>query len=152
LVEAVRAGVGPAARIADLFAGIGTFTFPLAAHATVHAVEGDPAAHATLATAARGRRVTTARRDLFTDPLTATELSGFDAVVFDPPRAGAREQATQLAASHVPTIVGASCNPATFARDARILTDGGYTLRQVTPVDQFLWSAHVELVGVFSIA
>lgn len=154
LVEAVLAGVGPAARVADLFAGLGTFTFPLASRtlpgATVHAVEGDAAAHAALSAAGRGRSgVTAERRDLFSDPLDAGELSRFDAVVFDPPRAGAREQSARLAASAVPTIVGVSCNPATFARDARVLVDGGYRLMRVTPVDQFLWSSHVELVGVF---
>ena len=104
-----------------------------------------------LSSAARSvPNVTAARRDLFTDPLTAPELSRFDAVVFDPPRAGAREQAARIAESSVPTVVAVSCNPATFARDARILTDGGYRLERVIPVDQFVWSAHVELVARFS--
>ncbi|UEM21253.1 class I SAM-dependent RNA methyltransferase [Skermanella mucosa] len=154
LVEAVLAGVGPTARVADLFAGLGTFTFPLASRpvpgTAVYAVEGDAAAHGALVAAGRGRAgVTAERRDLFADPLEAEELSRFDAVVFDPPRAGARAQSVQLAASAVPTVVGVSCNPATFARDARTLVDGGYRLERVTPVDQFLWSSHVELVGVF---
>ncbi len=143
--------VGDARKIADLFAGLGTFTFPLAMRAAVHAVEGDASAMAALSSAARSLpNVTTERRDLFDDPLTASELSRFDAVVFDPPRAGAREQSTQIAASGVPTVVAVSCNPATFARDARILTDGGYRLERVTPVDQFVWSAHVELVARFT--
>jgi 23S rRNA (uracil1939-C5)-methyltransferase len=150
LVDAVLAGVGDARTIADLFAGLGTFSFPLARNAAVHAVEGDASAFAALSAAARPLpNVTAARRNLFTDPLTAPELSRFDAVVFDPPRAGAREQATRIAESGVPTVVAVSCNPATFARDARILTDGGYRLERVTPVDQFVWSAHVELVARF---
>jgi 23S rRNA (uracil1939-C5)-methyltransferase len=150
LVQAVRDGVSDAVRIADLFAGAGTFTFPLAERAVVHAVEGDAGAQAALARAARGTgRVTTARRDLAADPLTAAELNRFDAVVFDPPRAGAREQATALAGAGAPVVVGVSCNPASFARDARLLVDGGYELTVVTPVDQFVWAAHVELVGVF---
>jgi 23S rRNA (uracil1939-C5)-methyltransferase len=104
-----------------------------------------------LSSAARSlTNVTTERRDLFANPLTASELSRFDAVVFDPPRAGAREQSTRIAESGVPTVVAVSCNPATFARDARILTDGGYRLERVTPVDQFVWSAHVELVARFT--
>jgi 23S rRNA (uracil1939-C5)-methyltransferase len=88
-------------------------------------------------------------RDLFRSPVTAKELSKFDAVVFDPPRQGAQAQARELAASTVPVVVAVSCNAATFARDARILIDGGYRLTQVTPVDQFRYSAHVELVGRF---
>jgi 23S rRNA (uracil1939-C5)-methyltransferase len=156
LVDAVLAAVGDARKVADLFAGLGTFTFPLARRGAVHAVEGDASAMAALSSAARTlpnvtTNVTVARRDLFDDPLTASELSHFDAVVFDPPRAGAREQSTQIAASGVPTVVAVSCNPATFARDARILTDGGYSLERVTPVDQFVWSAHVELVARFTV-
>ena len=151
LVDAVLAAVGDAWKIADLFAGLGTFTLPLSRRAAVHAVEGDASAMAALSSAARTLpNVTAARRDLFDDPLTASELSRFDAVVFDPPRAGAREQSTQIAASGVPIVVAVSCNPATFARDARILTDGGYRLERVTPVDQFVWSAHVELVARFT--
>lgn len=154
LVEAVLAGVGAAARVADLFAGLGTFSFPIASRpvpgTAAHAVEGDASAHAALGAAGRGRAgVTAERRDLFADPLSADELSRFDAVIFDPPRAGARAQSVQLAESAVPTVVGVSCNPATFARDARTLVDGGYRLERVTPIDQFLWSSHVELVGVF---
>lgn len=150
LVAAVTDAVGAAGRVADLFAGIGTFTFPLAARGTaVHAVEGDAAALAALGRAAPGLRIATGRRDLFESPVSGRELARFDAVVFDPPRAGAAAQAAALAASPVPVVVAVSCNPATFARDARSLADGGYALTRVHPVDQFLWSPHVEVVGVF---
>ncbi|MBP2301676.1 class I SAM-dependent RNA methyltransferase [Azospirillum picis] len=149
LVAAVREGVGEAGRIADLFAGIGTFSVPLAQRAAVHAVEGDDAAVTALARAVQGLRLTVERRDLFENPLTVKELNRYDAVVFDPPRAGAAAQAAALAGSRVPRVVGVSCNPASFARDARVLADGGFRLVKVWPVDQFLWSAHVELVGLF---
>lgn len=149
LVAAVMENIGEAKRVADLFAGLGTFSVPLAQRAAVHAVEGDAPALAALNKAAGALRLTTERRDLFENPLTAKELARFDAVVFDPPRAGAAAQAQALAASKVPLVVAVSCNPATFARDARTLADGGYALTRVTPVDQFLWSAHVEVVGVF---
>ncbi|MDQ2105153.1 class I SAM-dependent RNA methyltransferase [Azospirillum isscasi] len=150
LVAAVLANVGEPKRVADLFAGLGTFAVPLARRAAVHAVEGDAPALAALNKAAGALRLTTERRDLFENPLTAKELARFDAVVFDPPRAGAAAQAQALAGSKVPRVVAVSCNPATFARDARTLADGGYMLSRVYPVDQFLWSAHVEVVGVFS--
>ncbi|MGF7175566.1 class I SAM-dependent RNA methyltransferase [Azospirillum doebereinerae] len=149
VLKAVGGAVGAAARVADLFAGLGTFSVPLAQRAAVHAVEGDAAAVAALSRSVQGLRLTAERRDLFENPLTAKELNRFDAVVFDPPRAGAAAQTEALAASKVPLAVGVSCNPATFARDARTLADGGYRLTRVHPVDQFLWSAHVELVGVF---
>jgi len=150
LVEAVLAGVPEGtARVADLYAGCGTFTFPLADRCRVHAVEEDGAALAALWTAARradlAGRVSVEERDLARDPLLPEELNDFDAVVFDPPRTGAREQATTLAASTVPAVVAVSCNPATFARDARILIDGGFALVEVVPVDQFPWSGHLEL-------
>jgi len=93
--------------------------------------------------------VTAQQRDLLRHPLAASELKAFDAVVFDPPRQGAEAQARELAASAAPSVVAVSCNPATFARDARILVAAGYRIVQVTPVDQFLFSAHVELVGLF---
>ena len=150
LVAAVLANIGEPKRVADLFAGLGTFAVPLAQRAAVHAVEGDAPALAALNKAAGALRLTTERRDLFENPLTAKELARFDAVVFDPPRAGAAAQAQALAGSKVPRVVAVSCNPATFARDARTLVDGGYVLSRVYPVDQFLWSAHVEVVGVFS--
>lgn len=151
LVAATLAGVGTAETVADLFAGSGTLTFPLAAGAKVHAVEGDPAAFAALSGGARqtAGRVTAEKRDLFRDPLVPYDLNRFQAVVFDPPRLGAHAQAAQLAASTVPTVVAVSCNPVTFARDADLLIEGGYRLTDIWPVDQFLWSSHMELVGWF---
>jgi 23S rRNA (uracil1939-C5)-methyltransferase len=152
LRQAVEAGVGAARRVADLFAGTGTFTFALAGGRAVHAVESDATALAALAAAVRRAQlvqITSERRDLEARPLLPAELDGFDAVVFDPPRAWAKAQAEQLALSRVPVIIGVSCNPASFARDAAILTAGGYELDGVLPVDQFLWSNHVELVGRF---
>lgn len=139
-------------RIADLYAGCGTFSFALASGRRLHAVEGHAGSLAALAAAARasGGRITSERRDLAREPLGAIELNKFDAVVFDPPRAGAKEQAQQIARSKLDCVVGVSCNPTSFARDARILIDAGFQLKQVTPVDQFPWSAHLELVGVFS--
>lgn len=136
---------------ADLFAGCGTFSGPLLAHGTVHAVEGDGPAIAALGAAARGvNGLTVESRNLFTDPLGAIELKKFDAVLFDPPRAGALAQATQIARSDVKLVIGVSCSAATFARDAAVLCEGGYTLQSVTLVDQFTWSAHVEIVAVFT--
>jgi 23S rRNA (uracil1939-C5)-methyltransferase len=149
----VRTAVGSASKIVDLFAGSGTFALRLAEHATIHAVEGDKGATNALARGAGGatglRGVSVETRDLFLRPLAGGELTKYDAVVFDPPRAGAEEQAKTLALSQVPLIVGVSCNLQSFTRDARILADGGYVLEHVTPVDQFRYSAHVELVGVF---
>ena len=140
-------------RVADLFAGCGPFTLGLASAHEVHAVEGDAASLAGLDRAVRGRpglhRVTTERRDLFRRPMLAHELNPFDAVVFDPPRAGAQAQAKQLAESKVPLVVGVACDTGTFARDAATLVAGGYQLERVTPVDQFAYSPHVEMVGVF---
>ncbi len=119
----------------------------------LHAVEGDAAALGALQGAARqagsAGRVTCEHRDLARSPLTAAELSRYDCVVFDPPRAGAREQAVRIADSTLPAAVAVSCNPNTFARDARILVDGGFALAEVTPLDQFPWSGHVELVARF---
>jgi 23S rRNA (uracil1939-C5)-methyltransferase len=145
--------VGKAKAVADLFAGVGPFALRIARRAAVHAVESDAAALAALDRAARGtpglRRVTVETRDLYRRPLLGPELARFDAVVFDPPRAGAEAQARALAASAVPLVVAVSCSAATFARDAALLAAGGYALYRVTPVDQFLHSAHVEIVGVF---
>ncbi|MEZ5924991.1 MAG: class I SAM-dependent RNA methyltransferase [Hyphomicrobiaceae bacterium] len=139
-------------RIADLFAGIGTFSLPLARHAEVTAVEGDKAALAALTAAGRRapglKPVKVLARDLFREPLARKELEGFDAVVFDPPRQGARAQVEVLANSAVPVVVAVSCNPATLARDVRMLVDGGYVLGRVTPIDQFLYSPHVEVVAM----
>ena len=153
LAEAVVAHVGDAGPVADLFAGIGTFTFRLAATAAVTAVEGDAALVAAIEAAARKanhlKKVTTRRRDLFANPLSPVELDAFGAVVFDPPAAGAKAQAEMLAKSKVAKVVAVSCNPATLARDARILIDGGYRLIRVVPVDQFLFSAEIEAVATF---
>jgi 23S rRNA (uracil1939-C5)-methyltransferase len=153
LTDAVVACVAGARGVADLFAGIGTFTFPLAAGASVHAVDGDQAALAALkAAAARaglGTRVTAEVRDLATRPLAPPELARFECVVFDPPRAGALAQAKTLAASSVPRAVAVSCNQATFARDARALVDGGFRIARIEPFDSFLWSPHLELVALF---
>lgn len=154
LVAAMQDAVGDARRVADLFCGLGTFALPLAQRAEVFAVEGHPALTAALDKAARNtpglKRITTATRDLFRRPLEGDELKGFDAVVIDPPRAGADAQSVKLARSKVPVIGMVSCNPVTFARDARILTAGGYRLDWVRVVDQFRWSVHVELAARFS--
>jgi len=144
--------IGDASPVADLFCGLGSFTFPLAAKAVVHGVEGDrDAVHALKAAADRAGsalRVTVEQRDLFGRPLMAQDLKRFQAVLFDPPRAGAAAQATHLATSGVPLIVAVSCNPATLARDLRTLVDGGYRIERITPIDQFPWSAHLEAVAV----
>lgn len=146
--------IGKARSVADLFCGAGTFTFALARKAAVTAVESDRTLLAALENAARRasglRPVKTLRRDLMREPLSPLELNAFDAVLFDPPRAGAYAQAKTLAASRVPKVVAVSCNPATFARDARVLLDGGFSLERVVPADQFVFSAHVELVAVFA--
>jgi 23S rRNA (uracil1939-C5)-methyltransferase len=151
LVGLVRKGVSGAKHVADLFAGLGTFTLALAWSASVDAYEADEAALAALAEAARNapklKPVRTFVRDLFRSPLSARELQAFDAVVFDPPRAGASAQAAQLAKSPVPMLIAVSCNPGTLARDLRILVDGGYRITRVVPVDQFLFSPHIEVVA-----
>ena len=148
----VLAALGKAKRVADLFAGSGTFSLRIARQAKVHAVEGDEKALKALDQAARNTQglkpVTVERRDLFRRPLMASELKAYDAVVFDPPRAGAEDQCKELARSGVKTIVAVSCNPVSLARDLSILVAAGYRLRRVTPIDQFLWSAHVEAVAV----
>ncbi len=155
IADAVLAGVGEARRVADLFAGCGTLSGRLLMRKgrMVHAVEGlsAPLEAATRAASEAGlsSRFTTEKRDLSSRPLAGKELNRFDAVVFDPPRAGAKPQAEALAVSGVPSVVAVSCNPSTFARDARILVDGGYNLLWCRPIDQFLWSPHVELVAAF---
>ncbi len=155
LLAAVTDAVGPARRIADLFSGCGTFALPLAERAEVLAIEGDATMTAALDKAARQadglKKVTVAARDLFRRPLEPDELKGIDAVVIDPPRAGAEAQTRALAAARVPVIAMVSCNPATFARDSRILTEAGYTLDWVQVVDQFRWSSHVELAARLSL-
>jgi 23S rRNA (uracil1939-C5)-methyltransferase len=139
--------------VADLFCGVGTLTFPLARVASVIAYDSDRRAMAAMDAAMRrtqGLKPIDARvRDLFRDPLSVRELNGFDAVVFDPPRAGAAAQAERLAQSKVPVVIAVSCSPATLARDARTLIDGGYNMGVVTPIDQFIYSPHLEAVAVF---
>jgi len=153
LAALVEEHCGKAKNVADLFAGVGPFALRLAERARVTAADSDPEAVAALKRAADTtsglKPIDAPLRDLFRRPLVAAELKPFDCVVFDPPRQGAQAQARELAGSTVPTVVAVSCNPATFARDARILVDGGYKLLRVTPVDQFRYSAHVELVGRF---
>jgi 23S rRNA (uracil1939-C5)-methyltransferase len=154
LAHLVMEALGNAKTVADLFCGIGPFALRLAERVRVLAVDSSSDAIAALNRAVREAQglkpVETMVRDLFREPLTAKELSSFEVVVFDPPRAGAEAQARQLAQSGVPIVVAVSCDPQTFARDAAILVAGGYKLRAVTPVDQFKYSAHVEIVGVFA--
>lgn len=142
-----------ARRIADLFCGVGTFTFRLAAIAPIMALDSSPAAIAALRTATGTataiKSIDAEVRDLDRRPVLGRELRGVDVALFDPPRAGAQAQSAQLAASRLERIIAVSCNPATFARDAAILVGGGFRLEKVLPVDQFLWSPHIELVGVF---
>ena len=151
LLAAVRDGVGEAKTIADLFAGLGTFALPLSASARVLAAEGarDAVLSLKAAAARAGRPVVADHRDLFRRPYRAAELSRFDAVVLDPPRAGAKEQAAELAKAETQRIAYVSCNPATFARDAKMLVDGGWRLKWIRPVGQFRWTTHVELAAAF---
>jgi 23S rRNA (uracil1939-C5)-methyltransferase len=152
LARLVIEHVGKAKRVADLFAGIGTFALRLAEKARVTAADSEASAIKALQRAAANasglKQIEAIPRDLFRRPFVASELKVFDAVVFDPPRQGAEAQARELAKSTVKTVVAVSCDPATFARDVKILIDGGYKLAGVTPVDQFRWSQHVEVVGV----
>ena len=145
---------GRAKHVADLFCGVGPFALRLAEKSRVSAYDSDAGAIAALQKAVAStpglKPVRAETRDLFRRPLVAEELRDFDAVVFDPPRQGAQVQAERLAASQVPVVVAVSCNVATFARDARILIDGGYGIEGVTPVDQFLYTPHVELVARFA--
>jgi len=142
-----------AKRVGDLFSGLGTFTFPLARKVQVSAFDSDRRAIAVLEAAARrttGLKPINARtRDLFREPLSPKELEGFDAVVLDPPRAGAAEQSARLARSKVPIVIGVSCAPATLARDARTLIDAGFKMGPLVPIDQFIYSPHIEAVTVF---
>jgi 23S rRNA (uracil1939-C5)-methyltransferase len=149
LVAGVREALSGCKTVTDLFAGLGTFALNLPGK--VLAVEGARAPISALAMAANRaqRLVSTEHRDLYRRPLTVEELSKFDGVVIDPPRAGAREQSEALAASTVPRIAFVSCNPATFARDAKMLVDGGYRMEWIQPVGQFRWATHVELVASF---
>ncbi|MEM9879842.1 MAG: methyltransferase, partial [Pseudomonadota bacterium] len=152
IVDAVLDRVIGRSNVADLFSGIGTISLALAKHAKVAAFEGSrPAIDAlTKARQAKGAHgVTTHHRDLFRRPLSAAELAAYDAIVLDPPRAGAKAQCMELAKSKVAEIAFVSCNPNTFARDARLLANGGYRLEAIQPIGQFLWSNHVELVARF---
>ena len=153
LQEEVIQIVGKADRVIDLFAGCGTFALSLARTAEVHAVEGDPAMTQALEQgwrqAERLKKVTAEARDLFRNPVIAEDLKRFGAAVIDPPRAGAEAQVRELAEAQLPVIAYVSCNPVSFARDAKILTDAGYTLDWVRPLDQFRWSVHVELIAAF---
>ncbi|MEJ5233184.1 MAG: RsmD family RNA methyltransferase [Geminicoccaceae bacterium] len=154
--QALRAAVArwlpEGARLADLYAGTGALSLPqLDRLARLELVEGEPAMVEAVSRALAGRpRARTVRRDLARDPLVAAELAAFDVVLLDPPRAGARAQCGALAGASVPRVVYASCEPASFARDARVLVDGGFRLAALQPIDQFLWSAEVELVALFS--
>ena len=154
MVALVIEATAGAKRVADLFCGVGTFSLALARTARVLAVDHDSSSLLALESAARHTQglkpIETKMRDLFREPLSAKELAGFDAVVFDPARAGARAQAAEIARSAVKRIVAVSCNPATLAADARLLVDGGYRLERVTPIDQFLYAPHVEAVAVLS--
>ena len=138
-------------KIADLFAGCGTFTGPLLDYAPVLAVETDGPAIRALQDAARtANTLTVEKRNLFTEPLSWQELKPYDTVIFDPPRAGAQAQSAALANSKIATIIAISCNPSTFARDAALLQQGGYKLETIQLIDQFTWSAHVEIVALFT--
>lgn len=157
LISAVMEAAGGAHLVADLFSGLGTFALPLTRVARVRSVEGDlrlVEAQQAVWNRAKGQdtslsELVVEHRDLFRRPLSVEELNAFDCVVFDPPRAGAKALVPELAASEVKTVVAVSCNPNTFGRDARQLLDGGYRLSSIKPIDQFRWSHHVELVGVF---
>ncbi|MDV7141257.1 class I SAM-dependent RNA methyltransferase [Tropicimonas sp. TH_r6] len=154
LRDAVREIVEDAGRIADLFSGCGTFALPLAKQAEIHAVEGMDALTHALAAGWRNatglKQVTVETRDLFRRPLLPDELAKFDAIVIDPPRAGAQAQCAEIARSKVERVAFVSCNPVTFARDAALLVQAGFHLEWLLPVDQFRWSTHVELAACFS--
>ncbi|MBO9517318.1 MAG: class I SAM-dependent RNA methyltransferase [Porphyrobacter sp.] len=151
LVQGAREGLAGCGKVADLFSGLGTFTFALAGSARVTAAEASREALLACRSAAgrAGLSVEALHRDLFRNPLRSEELASFDGVLLDPPRAGAREQVVQLAASPVPRIVYVSCNPSSWARDGKVLADAGYRLADLRPVGQFRWSTHVELVSLF---
>lgn len=154
LVQAVRDALPVSSAVVDLFAGCGTLSLPLADKARVHAVEGIDAMTNALDAGwrrAKGmKQVTTETRDLFRRPMTPDELNRFDAIVIDPPRAGALAQVQEIGQCDVPHVAMVSCNPVSFARDAQVLVASGYHLDWVRPVDQFRWSAHVELTASFS--
>lgn len=148
IVSAASDALAGATRIADLYAGCGALTFPFSSIAPTQAFEGDAAMIAAIQRAGGDHPVTATTRDLARMPLRPDELAPFDAVVFDPPRAGAKTQAAMLARSSVPRVVAVSCNPGTLARDLRQLVDGGYRIESVLPIDQFPWSPHIEAVAI----
>ncbi|MBA3510695.1 class I SAM-dependent RNA methyltransferase [Sphingomonas sp.] len=150
LVAAVREAAGPAQRTADLFAGLGTFALSLPGQVYAAEASRDSVLALKRAAGTSGKAIAAEHRDLYRRPLDASELANFEVVVLDPPRAGAAEQIAALASSRVPRIAYVSCNPATFARDAKTLAGGGYALSWVRPVGQFRWSTHVELAGCFT--
>ncbi|MEP5731233.1 MAG: class I SAM-dependent RNA methyltransferase [Sulfitobacter sp.] len=154
LLHAVQEALGEATQVADLFAGVGTFALPLAETARVHAVEGESEMTAALDQGwrmAKGLKpVTTETRDLFRRPLLPDEMKGLDGIVIDPPRAGAERQVAEICKAMVPKIASVSCNPVTFARDARMMVEAGYTMAWVQVVDQFRWSSHIELAACFT--
>ena len=151
LIAAVKQILGEAALVADLFSGLGTFALSVGEGRKIYAAEADREAITGLKSAAgrAQRAIFTEHRDLFRRPLTAEELNRFDAIILDPPRAGAQQQIASLAASNVRRIAYVSCNPASFARDAKALVSGGYRLQRIWPVGQFRWSTHIEMVGEF---
>lgn len=152
MVEIVTKHLKSCKKIADLFSGCGTFTFPLARKSATHAVEAEGAALNAIDKAFRNRQglkpITTERRDLFRRPLMRDELKHYQGVIFDPPRAGAQAQCKQLACSVVPKIAAVSCNPISLARDLKLLRDGRYKIKSITVIDQFLWTPHVEVVAL----
>lgn len=152
--SAVGTALSGASRVLDFFCGCGTFALPLAKSAEVHAFEADAAMIQSLESAWREatdlHALTAVKRDLFRRPLLAQELKGFDAAVIDPPRAGASAQIAEIAKSDLSKLAHVSCNPSTFARDARVLVDAGFTLKTIQLIDQFRWSNHIELVAVFT--
>jgi len=150
LVSAVREATGAASRIADLFAGLGTFALSVEGQVTTAEASREAVLALKSAAGRVGASLGAEHRDLYRRPLDRQELAGFDAVVLDPPRAGAVDQVRELAASVVPRIAYVSCNPATFARDAEMLVSGDYRLDWVRPVGQFRWSTHVELAAAFN--
>ena len=149
LVEAAREWIGSSAMVADLFSGLGTFAFALGGRVAAYEAARDAHLACRLAASRAGGTVEALHRDLFRNPLQAGELVEFDGVVLDPPRAGAREQTGRIAESTVPRVVYISCNPASWAKDARTLADAGFRLAELRPVGQFRWSTHVELASLF---
>lgn len=154
LSNAVMSALGKKSKkdkVLDLFSGCGTFAGRVLELCQVHAVEADFGMSNSLKIAAKGHaRFTAEARDLFKEPVSAREMKGISAVIFDPPRAGAKEQCQKLAKSDVPLVIAVSCNPSTFARDAKILVEGGYKLKSLQIFDQFIYTTNIELVGVFS--